>query len=249
MMYSGQRFSSMGMRGPMVNQRSFNTFGGAPIRSSQFASGSTGRGESFSRFSSAGNHSSANLRNTGNRAGQTRTGNNLPANWRNHVVAQHSANWHRDWDRGRDHFFNGHRARFIDGSWCIFDFGFDPWWPGWYPYDYYGYGYPYPYGYGYPYGYDSGYNDSGQQGQQGQQYPDRNGYGDQSNNSMVGSAQQQLAQEGYYRGSIDGAFGPETRRAVIRYQRNHGLRVTGDLTPTTLQALGLRQVASYQGDR
>ena len=45
--------------------------------------------------------------------------------------------------------------------------------------------------------------------------------------STVATAQEQLARQGYYRGEIDGIFGPETRRAVTRYQSDHGLRVTG----------------------
>jgi hypothetical protein len=74
---------------------------------------------------------------------------NLPSNWRNHVYAQHSANWHHDWDRSRDHWWNGHRCRFINGSWVIFDVGFDPgWW--WSPCPGYYYGYPCDDGY---YGY------------------------------------------------------------------------------------------------
>ena len=61
----------------------------------------------------------------------------------------------------------------------------------------------------------------------------------------MAAVQQVLAQQGYYRGQIDGEFGPETRAALAEYQSNHGLRVTGTLTPDTLQALGLPRVASY----
>src|SRR6059058_6049688 len=214
MVYSGQRFSSVGMRAPRS------------IGSGQFTRGNINRSDRAQRFS--------NVR-TG--AGQVRSGNNLPTNWRNHVVTQHSANWQRNWDRSRDHVWRGHHCRFINGSWVIFDFGFDPWWPYWYPYDYYGYGY-----YGDPYAYDSSYYDAGAYGDA---YADQNGYADQSTNSIVAAAQERLAREGYYRGQIDGVVGPETRRAIARYQSNHGLRVNGNLTPDTLGALGLRQVASY----
>jgi len=180
----------------------------------------------------------AALQNHANGAAQIRHGNNLPANWRNHVVAQHSANWHRDWDRSRDHWWNGHHCRFINGSWVIFDFGFYPWWPYWYyPYDYYAYDY-----YPYPYSYEPGVYDSGVY--QGEEYYDQNGYADQSPDSTVAAAQERLARQGYYRGEIDGIFGAETRRAVARYQSNQGLRVTGYLTTETLQALGLQRVAS-----
>ncbi|PYK73523.1 MAG: hypothetical protein DME42_06785 [Verrucomicrobia bacterium] len=54
----------------------------------------------------------------------------------------------------------------------------------------------------------------------------------------------ELAQQGYYRGGIDGILGPETSRAIMRFQSNQGLRVTGVLTRDTVEALGLRQVAS-----
>jgi hypothetical protein len=64
---------------------------------------------------------------------------NLPGNWRNHVFARHSANWHRDWDHNRVYWWNGHRCRFVNGSWAIFDVGFDPWWSWPCPEYYYGY--------------------------------------------------------------------------------------------------------------
>src|SRR5437870_9082769 len=229
MVYSGQRFSSVGMRAPRSMEfrpQSVHSNAGRSIGSGQFTRGNINRSDRAQRFS--------NVR-TG--AGQVRSGNNLPANWRNHVVAQHSGNWQRNWDRSRDHVWRGHHCRFINGSWVIFDFGFDPWWPYWYPYDYYGYGY-----YGDLYAYDSSYYDAGAYGDA---YSDQNGYADQSTSSIVAAAQERLAREGYYHGQIDGIVGPETRRAVARYQSNHGLRVNGNLTPDTLGALGLRQVASY----
>jgi hypothetical protein len=224
MVYSGQRFSSTGLRAPRSMEFRPHYVGsnaGGAIRSGQVTRGNINRGDRTQRFS--------NVRTGGS---QVRSGNNLPTNWRNHVAAQHSGNWHRDWDRNRDHVWHGHHCRFVNGSWFIFDFGFDPWWPYWgYPYDYYGYNY-------YPDYYDqSGYGYGGE-------YYDQNGYADQSTSSIVAAAQERLAREGYYRGEIDGVVGPETRRAVARYQSNHGLRVDGNLTPDTLGALGLRQVAS-----
>ena len=56
---------------------------------------------------------------------------------------------------------------------------------------------------------------------------------------MIGEVQSDLAREGYYRGVIDGVYGPQTRVAITRYQSNHGLQVTGSLTPATLQSLGV----------
>jgi peptidoglycan hydrolase-like protein with peptidoglycan-binding domain len=40
--------------------------------------------------------------------------------------------------------------------------------------------------------------------------------------------------------SADGIYGPQTRRAVRRFQRGHGLTVDGIAGPATLAALGIR---------
>lgn len=171
-----------------------------------------------------------------NHAGSIRNGNRALPGAGNHVVAQRPANWQRNWDRRHDHSWHGHRCRFINGSWFIFDFGFIPWYG--YPYAYY----PDPYYYyGDPYYYDPGADQDA-----GQSYDDKGSYNssDQGDSSVAG-AQERLARQGYYQGNIDGVFGPATRRAVMRYQRAHGLRVTGYLTADTLQALGLRRASNY----
>src|SRR5438477_3907811 len=237
MIYSGQRFPSTALRSPRSMEfrpQYVRSNAGRAIGSDQFTRGNINRGNRSTQFSNAGNRAVTNLRRDGNGAGQVRSGNNLPANWRNHVVAQHSGNWQRNWDRSRDHAWRGHHCRFINGSWVIFDFGFDPWWPYWYyPYNYYADGY-----YPYQYGYDPGYYASG--AYQSDEYYGQNGYGNAYADSTVASAQQQLAREGYYRGQIDGVLGPATRAAIAQFQTNHGLRVTGALTTDTLGALGLR---------
>jgi peptidoglycan hydrolase-like protein with peptidoglycan-binding domain len=43
--------------------------------------------------------------------------------------------------------------------------------------------------------------------------------------------------------TADGIIGPQTRRAIRRFQRRHGLRVTGRLNPRTLAALGVTSTA------
>ena len=63
-------------------------------------------------------------------------------------------------------------------------------------------------------------------------------------NDLVATVQQELAREGYYRSQIDGTIGPDTRRAINRYQSDHGLRTTGTLTAETLHSLGLDRPAS-----
>ena len=151
---------------------------------------------------------------------------------REHVFARRSADWHRDWDRRHDHWWHGHRCHFVNGFWFIYDTGF-------YPYDYW-----YPYGYGYyapdhyPYDYDPGVYEGDYYGQGAY------GSSEQYADSMVATVQEQLARQGYYRGEIDRVFGAETRRAIMRYQGDHGLRVTGSLNPDTVRALGLPRMAS-----
>jgi hypothetical protein len=117
-----------------------------------------------------------------------------------------------NWHRGWDR----RHAHFYHNRFFVFDDGF--WFgldDGFYPYDYYGYD-DQDY-----YGYDAST--------------------DPYSVSTVSAVQSQLAGQGYYRGVIDGVYGPKTRAALTRYQSNHGLQVTGSLTAATLQSLGLEQ--------
>jgi peptidoglycan hydrolase-like protein with peptidoglycan-binding domain len=50
-------------------------------------------------------------------------------------------------------------------------------------------------------------------------------------------AQLELRNMGFYRGSLDGVVGPETKRALDRFQRNNGLSRTAALDPQTFDAL------------
>ena len=238
----GPRFSTMRGFSSSNGFRQHYINGGVAFGRRQFTTGDFNRGSHLTRFPDRGYRPGQIANPAGTRTGLqdkaggnglAHFGNNLPANWRNHIAGQRSANWHPDWDRNRDHFWHGHRCRFVDGSWFIFDFGF-PWYPYGYPYDYYADDY-------YPYQYDS----SAYEGDDGDYYG-QGAYGpsEQSADSTVATAQEQLARRGYYRGEIDGIFGPGTRRAVMRYQSDHGLRVTGRLNPEMLHALGLPQVAS-----
>jgi hypothetical protein len=146
-----------------------------------------------------------NQRNTGTQfwnGNNLRNGNNrLRSGWQKHVFAQGSGDWHRDWDRYSDHWWNGHRCCFINGSWVIFNVGFYPWWPSYYPDDYYyndglpyyGYGSP-DYGYDpYSYNHDPAYYNSGDY--EGQMYDDQNSYPDQSQGYYDSSVYQT---EAYY---------------------------------------------------
>ena len=155
----------------------------------------------------------------------------------------------------------------------IFNLGFSPWWPSYYPDDYY-YDYGFPndgygsstYGYDYPYSYNYDPGDN-----QGQTYYDQNSYPDQSqgyydssvyqtesyddpnshsdesqsDSSTVAAAQERLARQGYYRGETDGVLSAEMQKAVRRYQSTNGLRQTGHLDSDTLAIMGLSKVEAY----
>jgi hypothetical protein len=57
--------------------------------------------------------------------------------------------------------------------------------------------------------------------------------------SLIASAQQQLANDGYYNGPIDGIAGPGTRNAIANFQNDNNLAPTGRLNEPTRVALGL----------
>jgi hypothetical protein len=144
-----------------------------------------------------------------------------------HIYQRQRATSHPDWDRRRAHYENNHWWAYNGDSWIGLDAGFYPW-------DYYPY-YTYDY---YPYDYFIGDSTDVPPVYQGTTTtapaPD----------PTVTAVQTQLSQQGYYGGPIDGLFGPTTRDAVARYQAQQNLTVTGSLTPDTLQALGLSQVAT-----
>lgn len=56
-------------------------------------------------------------------------------------------------------------------------------------------------------------------------------------NSFVAQVQARLANLGYYRGPVDGSFGPRTAEALQTYQFDYGLPVTGRLDPRTIKSL------------
>lgn len=66
------------------------------------------------------------------------------------------------------------------------------------------------------------------------EYYGNDGY---QNNSSV---QRELSQRGYYNGSVDGAIGPQSSRAISRYQRDNGMNESGMVDQGLLQSLGLQ---------
>ena len=154
---------------------------------------------------------------------------------KNHAFAHHDGNWHRDWDKHHAHFDHGHVFVFVNGFW----WGLYPW--DYYPY--YGYGsgyYPYDYSYDYPYDY-SGYPYDGADYSSSSPYSYYNGYAPsgQYSNTAISAVQSKLTSLGYYHGAIDGILGDQTEAAIARYQQDQDISVTGTVTSSTLQELGL----------
>jgi peptidoglycan hydrolase-like protein with peptidoglycan-binding domain len=61
--------------------------------------------------------------------------------------------------------------------------------------------------------------------------------GDALRNDDVRWAQVELRYSGFYQGSLDGIVGPETRRALGRFQKANGLGPSGSLDTQTWEAL------------
>jgi len=120
---------------------------------------------------------------------------------------------HYNWDHDRIHVWNNHRYRWYNDAWVLISPSF-------------GYGYDYPYGYDYGY---NGYYDS-----PGVVYSQR-----YSGGSVSAQVQDELAREGYDPGPVDGVIGAQTRDAIIDYQKDHDLPVTGRIDTPLLRELGL----------
>ena len=70
-------------------------------------------------------------------------------------------------------------------------------------------------------------------------YPDT-AYESNGRNQTVRKVQLALEEDGYYVGDHSGQFGFETRAAVRRYRRDHGLPIIGKIDDQFLSAIGLR---------
>jgi hypothetical protein len=139
-----------------------------------------------------------------------------------HIAEHHNASWHANWDRRRAYYQNNRWYAFNGDEWIGLDQGYYPW-------DYYPY-YSYDYD---PYNYYVGNWTNDLSGD-----PTDDAY-NATPDATVENIQAQLAQQGYYRGPVDGVFGPATRDAVAQYQTSKGLTVTGSLSPDTMQSFGL----------
>ncbi len=117
------------------------------------------------------------------------------------------------------------------------------------------YFYPfYGYGFGYPYYYDSFYGSygsafasgayegriAGDRDRDEDNGRDRSGgpSADTKGPSLPSAVQRQLAKRGYYRGKVDGEFGPASREALSRFQKSQDIKASGKIDEETLEALG-----------
>jgi len=58
-------------------------------------------------------------------------------------------------------------------------------------------------------------------------------------NGTLAHAQSKLAGLGYYKGPVDGSYGPRTAQAVEQFQADNSLSVSGRLDLKTLASLGI----------
>ncbi len=147
--------------------------------------------------------------------------------------ARPSANYSRGYRGGRYGYrggYGGYRHRYYLGGIPYF---YDPFFFG-FGYGYYGGFYGGPAGYG-PYGYNNGAYDGRVVDGQNQ---NRNVGDAPDPSALPKEVQKQLSKRGYYRGSIDGEFGPASKSALTRFQQDNHLRATGRVDGATLKALG-----------
>jgi len=173
-----------------------------------------------------------NGRNVSAQVGNTRQGNwarNNPRN-RSRFDRQTQNRLHN----ASEHPSNFSQAQHNHSQWCHNNHGQDWWhhhcdtiifvnlgWWGWFD------------GWWYPcWGYDPYYSDYVYDGP-------IYGYDGLPPDEVVADVQDELQRLGYYYGDINGALNPTTRDALLRYQRDHGLPVTGTVDPETVGALGL----------
>lgn len=57
--------------------------------------------------------------------------------------------------------------------------------------------------------------------------------------TKIQNIQQTLADSGFYKGNVDGVWGPQTAKALRSYQASNGLKATGKLNHATLDKLGM----------
>ena len=72
-------------------------------------------------------------------------------------------------------------------------------------------------------------------------YPRDTAYDSSGRNAIVRKVQRALEEDGYYVGVNTGEFCFETRAAVRRYRRDHGLPIVGKIDELFLRTLGFQE--------
>ena len=144
----------------------------------------------------------------GHRGGQGQHGGG------NHSGHQQHGGGHQEGEGDDKHHRGGHHGHHRNYGWVG---------PAFNGYGY-GYGYPYYYYYG-PYPYYGAYPTVYRRYVVADYY------------ALVVSVQKALARRGYYRGPIDGIAGKGTRRAILTYRADNGLRVISRIDNELLKAL------------
>lgn len=68
-----------------------------------------------------------------------------------------------------------------------------------------------------------------------------------SRGDLVKTVQTKLKRWGYYKGSVDGIYGKQTKAAVVYFQKKNGLTADGIVGKKTLAALGIPESSVNQG--
>jgi peptidoglycan hydrolase-like protein with peptidoglycan-binding domain len=71
-------------------------------------------------------------------------------------------------------------------------------------------------------------------------YPHQTTYESNGSRLLVQKVQRALEEDGYYVGDNGGQFGYETRSAIRRYRRDHGLPIVGKIDDLFLRTLGFQ---------
>lgn len=70
-----------------------------------------------------------------------------------------------------------------------------------------------------------------------------------SRGNDVKTVQDKLRRWGYYKGSVDGIYGPKTKEAVKYFQRKNGLTADGIVGKKTFEALGMTEQVNGSGSQ
>ena len=145
---------------------------------------------------------------------------------RNRSYDERHRNWHDRHDENNPNYRNEHRRwhrREYDRAWYRRNYNRFVLFGGGYYYWNSGYWYP-------AYGYDRHYNTYAYDAP-------IYSYNGLNPTQVIARAQARLQERGYYNAAVDGTYGPMTRQALMNYQADHGLPMTGEIDQRTLNSL------------